>query len=176
MERFIDILRVGGKTNSLGRASEVINSVLADRSMLDDLYQCMFADDPWARMRAADSFEKICRVHPDWIEPYVERMLHDLTTSMQPSIQWHLAQIIGEVRLSNSQRQRAVAWLKQVLSSNEVDWIVSVNVMKTLLQFHRDGLVSKNEITPLFELQQLHRSNAVRKKATQFLQDISSLG
>ena len=172
MESFFDMLKVGGKTNSLGRASEVMDIVLADVSMLDELYQCMFADDPWVRMRAADCFEKICRVHPDWIQSYVDRMLNDLTTSKQPSIQWHLAQIVAEVHLSNSQMERAIAWLKMLLSSSEVDWIVSVNSMKTLLQFHRDGLVSKYEITLLFEIQQQHKSKTVRKKAMQFLQVI----
>jgi hypothetical protein len=172
MEKFADILKVGGKTNSLGRAGEVLNTVLGDKSMLVELYDCLFADDAWVRMRAADCLEKVCRVHPDWIEPYIDRMLHDLVSSKQPSIQWHLAQMIVEVKLTEDQRQHAIAWLKKLLSSIEVDWIVSVNSMKTLVQFSHEGTLAKGEVMPLFEIQRQHTSNTVRKKAAQFLQDI----
>jgi hypothetical protein len=173
MQKFIDILSVGGKTNSLGRANEVMDAVLADASKLGELYECVSADDAWVRMRAADCLEKICRVHPDWIEQYLEKILTDWTLSTQPSIQWHLAQIVAEVRLSDVQRKQATAWLKKALSSTDVDWIVAVNTMKTLLQFCREGQVTKDEIMPLFELQRQHKSNTVQKKAAQFLQDLS---
>lgn len=172
MEKLVDILMVGGKTNSLGIANEVINIVLADKSTLGELYECLFADDAWVRMRAADSLEKVCRVHPAWIEPYVDRMLNDLTIHTQPSIQWHLAQIFAEVDLSNDQRRRIIAWLKRLLSSKDIDWIVSANAMKTLVQFHHDGQIVKSELVSLFELQRQHNSNTVRKKASQFLQDL----
>lgn len=78
--------------------------------------------------------------------------------------------MFAEVSLSNGQKKRAIAWLKELLLYTEVDWIVSVNSMKTLVQFHSDGLVSKDELRPLFELQQQHKSHAVQKKAAQFLQ------
>lgn len=172
MEKFVDILKVGGKTNSLGRANEILNSVLANQSLLDELYECLLADDAWVRMRAADCLEKICRVRPDWIEPYINRMLSDLTASNQPSIQWHLAQIFAEVSLSDSQKKRAITWLKGLLSSREVDWIVSVNSMKTLVRFHHDKQISKSELAVLLELQQQHKSKTVRKKAAQFLQNL----
>lgn len=172
MEIFKDILQVGGKTNSLGRADEVISIVLNDQSKLDDLYECLFADDAWVRMRAADCLEKVCRVHSDWIETYIDRMLAELTTSSQPSIQWHLAQIFATVRLSDDQRKQATVWLKGLLSTQEVDWIVSVNTMKTLLQFYRDKQVLRHDIMLLFELQQQHKSSTVRKKAALFLQDL----
>lgn len=172
MQEFIDILSVGGETNSLGRADEVVAAVLADKSKLNELYRCVSADDAWVRMRAADSLEKICRVHPDWVEPYMDKMLHEWTMVAQPSIQWHLAQIIAEVHLSGGQRERALAWLKEVVSSSEADWIVAVNTMKTLVLFYHEGVVTKEEVAPLFELQSRHKSNTVRKKAAQFLQDL----
>lgn len=172
MEKIVDILKVGGKANSLGRAEEVTNAVLNDKSLLEELYRALFADDAWVRMRAADSLEKICRIHPEWIESYIDRMTNDLTDSEQPSIQWHLAQIFAEVNLSDEQRKTVLSWLIGVLNAKDVDWIVSVNTMKTLLQFYRDNQVTKGQIMPLFERQLQHKSNTVRKKAAQFLQDL----
>lgn len=173
MEEFKDILAAGGKANSLGRSGEVLEVVLNSRSLLNELYDCLFDDDAWVRMRAADCLEKVCREHPRWIEPFIDRMFDELAASSQPSIQWHLAQIFAEVKLSKSQQEKATAWLKNVLASATVDWIVSVNAMKTLLQFHRDGLVARADIEPLFMLQQQHKSNTVRKKSTQFLSDLA---
>ena len=70
-DTFVEILAVGGKTNSLGRTEEVIQAVLRDNNLLEELYKCVFNDDAWVRMRAIDAFEKICREHPDWITQYI---------------------------------------------------------------------------------------------------------
>lgn len=172
MEKFAAILSVGGKANSLGRSVEVLEAVLSDQDRLPELYDCLFADDAWVRMRAADCLEKVCRQHPEWVEPYVDRMFNELATSTQPSIQWHMAQIFAQVKLTQSQQKKAVEWLKNTLAAPAVDWIVAVNVMKTLLQFQRAGLVASGDIEPLFELQQQHKSNTVRKKSTQFLGEL----
>jgi hypothetical protein len=173
MEKFAAILSVGGKTNSLGRSAEVLEAVLGNQDRLPELYDCLFADDAWVRMRAADCLEKVCRQHPNWVESYVDRMFSELTTSTQPSIQWHLAQIFAQVELTPGQQKKAVEWLKNTLAAPAVDWIVAVNVMKTLLQFQRAGFVTSGDIAPLFELQQQHKSNTVRKKSVQFLRELS---
>ena len=98
----------GGKTNSLGRVNEVIEIVLQDKSRLEELYSCLFNDDAWVRMRAVDAIEKVCRVSPDWLEPYIDRFLDELAVSTQPSIQWHLAEIFGEVDLTGPQKERVI--------------------------------------------------------------------
>jgi hypothetical protein len=169
MESFEEILTVGGKTNSLGRAGEVMDVVLKDHSRLDELYACVSADNPWVRMRAIDSFEKICRTHPEWIEPYIDKIFRELTLSTQPSIQWHLAQIFAATKLSAEQKGKALAWLKGSLATTDVDWIVSVNTMKALLKFNHDGLVSDDELLALFKIQEQHASKSVRKKAEMFI-------
>mgnify|MGYP006369948421 CR=1 FL=1 len=172
MQTYEAILAVGGKSNSLGRASEVIEMVLANPASLDELFQCIFANDAWIRMRAIDSFEKICRLHPEWIEPYIDTMLSELTSSTQPSIQWHLAEIFAEVEMTRKQTNTAIAWLKERISSTDVDWIVSVNTMKALLEFESKGLVTAKELIALFTIQKQHASQSVRKKATVFAEKL----
>lgn len=172
-ESFTKILAVGGKSNSLGRADEVINHVLKDPSRLNELYRCLFEDDAWLRMRAVDSLEKICRIHPEWLEPYVDRFSSELTASTQPSIQWHLAQMYREIKLSDAQKRFAIDWLKGLLSSTEVDWIVSANAMDTLAQFTKDGSVPKSELVQLLKIQQQHKSKAVVKRATKLLDEFT---
>ncbi len=70
---FVEMLAVGGKSNSLGRVNEVIEIVLHNEPRLNELYDCLFDKDAWIRMRAADALEKVCREHPDWLMPYIDR-------------------------------------------------------------------------------------------------------
>lgn len=176
MSTFERILMVGGKTNSLGRASEVIETVRNDQSRLSELFDCIYADDAWVRMRAIDSFEKIIKDEPQLVKPYLTRIFDELTFSDQPSIQWHLAQIFSEVELSDKQQTRAIDWLKSKLETVDVDWIVSVDAMKALLYFHSRGLFAASELKRLFDIQAGHKSNAVRKKAAKLQQEIASHG
>lgn len=171
-ESFSEILAYGGKTNSLGRASEVVDIVLSDRSQLEALYRCIFEDDAWLRMRAIDSFEKVCRQHPDWIKPYIDRMFDDLAQSAQPSIKWHLAQIFGQVELNNAQKRKALSWLESQVTTVEVDWIVAANVMDTLYQFQRSGEYPKDKLNAMLKIQQHHHSKSVVKKATKLLTEL----
>lgn len=162
------MLAVGGKTNSLGRVDEVIASVLGDESRLAELYNCLFLEDAWVRMRAADAIEKICRVQPRWIESYIDRFQHELSGSAQPSIQWHLAQIYAQVRLTDVQKTLAIAWLRKLIATKDVDWIVSANAMDSLAQFVDDGSVSRADFLHLVKIQQRHKSPSVVKRATKW--------
>lgn len=170
-EPFSEMLSEGGKTNSLGRANEVIEIILQDKSRLNELYDCMFEEDAWARMRAADAIEKICRVHPEWLEPYIDKFLDELADSTQPSIQWHLAEIFGAVNLTEAQKKRAIKWLNDLLSTKDVDWIASANSMKTLVQFTKDGSFPRAQMISLLKIQQKHKSNAVIRRATKLLEE-----
>jgi hypothetical protein len=172
MEKFIDILQAGGKTNSLGRAGEVFTMVRNDPSRMDELFECIKAEDAWVRMRAIDTFEKLIKGDPKLVRPYLPLILADLVKSSQPSIQWHLAQIFGEVELNDQQRTDAITWLKSKIASTDVDWIVSVNVMKSLLHFYKAGFVPKEELAILFNVQSDHASKSVRKKAEMFLKEL----
>ncbi len=171
-ETFATILAEGGKKNTLGRAEEVVHVVLADRSRLEELYQCLFEDDAWLRMRAMDALEKVCRVHPEWLSLYVDRLLREVADSEQASIQWHLAELFREIDLSAEQRRLAITIMKQNIATKDADWIVASNTMETLAEFVADGILPAAELLPLLEIQQTHRSKAVVKRATRMLDQL----
>ena len=171
-KQFSEILTDGGHANSLGRVDDVINAVLQDTSRLEELYGCLFHEDAWVRMRAADALEKICREHPDWIAPYIDRIQQELADSTQASIQWHIAQIYQQVELTDTQKKQAISWLKQLISTTEVDWIVSANAMDTLVVFSKDGSVTTDEIVQLLNTQTNHKSKSVVKRATKHLETL----
>lgn len=172
-QSFADMLAEDGKKNSLGRVNDVIKVVLSDQSRLEELYETISHHDAWVRMRAIDAFEKVCRVHPDWIKTYIDRIQIDLSTSTQPSIQWHVAQIYNEVELSEDQKKRAIKWLIAILSSKEADWIVAANSMSTLADFVRDGDVDKSNLLTVLAIQKAHKSSAVVKRVNKLLLEFS---
>lgn len=164
-QNFSKLLAVGGKSNSLGQVNEVISLILLDKSRLKELYGCLFEEDAWLRMRAADALEKIGREHPDWLLAFIDKFQKELAISNQPSIQWHLAQIYKEVKLTDEQKRLAIQWLEKILSTTQVDWIVAANAMVTLAKFAQDGSVSQSELLVLLKIQQKHKSKAVVRKA-----------
>lgn len=174
MELFAEVFREGGKKNSLGRANEVVDAVLAEPSRLDELFDCIYDDDAWVRMRAIDSFEKVVKVRPSLAEPYVERIFSDLSKSEQSSVQWHVAQLFTEIELSDEQKTVAIEWLKNKLKNTDVDWIVSGDCMKALVYFYKKGLVDAGELVSLFTTQEYHHSKAIRKKATQLKMEVAA--
>ncbi len=171
---FLALLADGGKTNSLGRSGEVISAVLQDRTKLSELYDCLFVDDAWVRMRAIDAIEKIGRVKPEWLLPYIDKIQSELHSFTQPSIQWHIAQIYRETDLNKNQKTNAIFWLKHLLKTTDVDWIVSVNVMKTIMKFTNDGTISGEEATSLFKTQQGHKSKTVKRIASKLLIELQT--
>lgn len=172
-QSFADMLAEDGKKNSLGRANEIVEIVLNDKSKLQELYETIFHDDAWVRMRAIDAFEKVCRIHPEWIQSYIDKLQAELSTSTQASIQWHIAEIYREVELNQTQKDFAIEWLKTILSSNTVDWIVAANSMDTLAYFVRQGDAEKSDLLAALRVQEGHKSKAVVKRARKLLSDFS---
>jgi len=60
----------------------------------------LLENDPIIRMRASDALEKISRQPLDWLQPYIPQLLTEIGPIDQPSVQWHLAQILGQVQLT----------------------------------------------------------------------------
>ena len=173
-ENFAPMLAEGGKKNTLGRAEEVVQIVLADQSRLDELYECLFEDDAWLRMRAIDALEKVCRAHPEWLEPYVERLLGEVAVIDQASVHWHLAEVFRAIELTPDQRKQAITLMKRNIGNSSADWIVASNTMETLARFVADGIIPAQELIPLLEIQQTHHSKAVVKRATKLLAQLNT--
>jgi 3-methyladenine DNA glycosylase AlkC len=123
----------GGHPNSLGRTGEVVDVVLADHGRLDELFAAMADPDEVVRMRVADALEKVCRERPDLFVPQVDRIMDDLGRIDQPSVQWHVAQMLEHLSgdLSTDQASRAGRLLRRNLTRS-TDWIV-LNVTMDVL-------------------------------------------
>ncbi|MFZ1489953.1 MAG: hypothetical protein WAS51_08420 [Ilumatobacteraceae bacterium] len=125
----------GGNPRTLGNVGAVVELVHAHPDRLDELISCVLGnDDEIVTMRAADALEKVCRSDPALVQPHVPTLLGGMATIDQPSVQWHVAQMLGQVRLTARQRARAVRILRANLD-HSADWIVlncSLDTLATL--------------------------------------------
>jgi hypothetical protein len=71
-----------------------------------------------------------------------------------------------------AQKEIAIHWLKDLLSTADVDWIVAANAMDTLSQFVLDGSVASTDFKLLLTVQLNHKSPAVVKRANKYLNQI----
>jgi hypothetical protein len=123
----------GGHPNSLGRTIEVVDLVLEDSAKLSDLYNCYFSTDEVVRLRTSNAIRRISREKAEWLVPYIDRLISEISTIQQASTQWTLAELFQtlSVFMSEIQRNKALKILKQNLET-ATDWIVLNNTMETL--------------------------------------------
>lgn len=107
----VHALLTGGDPRSLRNATAVVEAASRNPARLAELVQCVFSTDEIIRMRASDALEKVCRYDPGLVQPFVPRLLGEMSRIEQPSVQWHLAQILTEVRLEEAEQAQAITIL-----------------------------------------------------------------
>jgi hypothetical protein len=164
----------GGHPNSLGRTAEVVGIVLADRARLEELFATIADSDEVVRMRVGDALEKVCRVRPGWFMAYLDRLLSELGQIQQPSVQWHVAQMLQHLRsaLSDDQAKRSIELLQRNLSTS-TDWIVLNVTMDVLTAWANHDALLAGWLVP--ELERLRREDrkSVAKRAAKRLAELA---
>jgi hypothetical protein len=123
----------GGHPNSLGRTIEVVDLVLENPGKLSNLYDCYFSTDEVVRLRTSNAIKRISREQPEWLIPYIDKLISEISAIRQASAQWTLAELFQtlSVFMSETQHTNALKILKQNLETT-TDWIVLNNTMETL--------------------------------------------
>lgn len=129
----------GGHPNSLGRTVEVVDLILADSAKLEQLYECYSSKDEVVRLRTSNAMKRVWREHPDWLVPYIDRFIAEVSKIDQDSTRWTIAQLFHELgsHLSEEQIERAKVILKKNLEQSD-DWIVINNTLETLGGWAKD--------------------------------------
>lgn len=168
-EPFTDVLR-GGHRNSLGRTEEVVGIVLADHGRLEELFAGLADPDEVVRMRVGDALEKVCRVRPAWFLDHVDRLVGELGQIQQPSVQWHVAQMLQHLRsdLSDDQAQQATALLQRNLSTS-TDWILLNVTMDVLAEWANRDVALACWLAPELERLRHDERRSVAKRAAKRL-------
>lgn len=165
----------GGHPNSLGRTIEVVDLILADRSRLDELYNCYFSQDEVVRLRTSNAFKRITKAHPDWFVPFIDKFLETISQINQPSTQWTLAQLclIVQKKLSDQQLKTAKEVLKKNLATY-TDWIVLNMTMETLSVWAKKDESLKAWLRPKLEALKEDGRKSVAKRASKYYTQLYS--
>jgi hypothetical protein len=125
-------------------------------------------------MRAGDALEKVCRERPEWFVPEADRVLTHMGAIAQPSVQWHVAQILDHLRddLAEDQAAEATRLLQRNLTRSK-DWIVLNTTMDVLAGWSRTDSALATWLTSELERLAHDRRKAVAKRAAKRLGDIS---
>jgi hypothetical protein len=161
----------GGSPRTLGAVPDVIERVLEDHDRLPELFDCLFDEDAIVRMRASDALEKVCRSKPTLLAPFVHRLLGEVAAIDQPSVQWHLAQMLGHLDLSGHDRTSAVKVLKRMLQHAD-DWIVITSAMTSLAKFAETDSRLRAWLTPKLAEYERSPRGAVATRARKVLTEL----
>lgn len=125
-------------------------------------------------MRVGDALEKICREQPSWFVAHVDRLLGDLGQIDQPSVQWHVAQMLQHLRgdLSDDQAQQATELLRRNLTRS-TDWIVLCVTMDVLADWAKHASPLAGWLAPELERLRQDERNTVAKRASKRLLDLA---
>lgn len=164
----------GGHPNSLGRTGEVVAIVVADRSRLEELFATLAHSDAVVRLRVGDALEKVCRERPEWFLEQVDRVIDEVGGVQQPSVQWHVAQILDHVHaeLSEEQLRRATALLQRNLEQS-TDWIVLNVTMDVLTRWATHDLRLARWLVPRLERLRQDPRRSVATRAERRLAELT---
>ena len=163
------LLLSGGNPRSLGAVDLVIGLCRTEPKRVDELVSCVVdCPDEIVRMRASDALEKLCRAQPPLVQPHLSTILCAMSRIDQPSVQWHVAQMLAELVLDAAQREGAVRILSDYIQSSG-DWIVLNCTLDTLAVFARQEPALVEQLRGELHRFEDHRLKSVSSRARRLL-------
>lgn len=81
-------------------------------------------------MRSADVIEKFTSKHPEYLNPYKNKLLYEISKINQKEVRWHVCQIIPRLELNTKEFDQAFILFKEYFDDNSS--IVKTFVMQAL--------------------------------------------
>jgi HEAT repeat protein len=153
----------GGNRRSIGRSNAVAREVAAEPLRFAEIIDGLTHGDQLIRMRSADVAEKVSRRHPDWLQPYKQRLLELAEGSEEQELRWHLAQMLPRLDLANRERRRTEAILREYLKDESR--IVQTFALQGLADLSVKDPKLRRTLLPLIDRLQREGSSAVRARA-----------
>jgi hypothetical protein len=161
----------GGDRRSIGKSNEVVADVMRDPSLFGIVFAGMLSDDPLIRMRSADAIEKITAKHPEYLQPYKEKLIKQVAKSEQQEVRWHVAQMIPRLDLTKEERAIVLEILDDYL--NDKSNIVKTFSMQALADLAEQDTNLRVRVIPLLEELTRTGSPAMRSRGRKLLQKLT---
>lgn len=163
----------GGDRRSIGRVNEVVAETLNKPMLFKAVFDGMLSDDPLIRMRSADAVEKITEKHPEYLQPYKEKLIQHVARIDQQEVRWHVAQMFP--RLMVSREDRTV--MKEILLDylHDKSRIVKTFAMEALAAFAEEDVSMRSQVVPLLEELTRTGSPAMKNRGRKLLEKLTKL-
>ena len=126
----------GGDLRFLAKAQQ-LGSVIKTQKDFDDLFLFLHSKDRALIMRAADVLEKISRDYPNFLWAHQKEVLQFINTAKHKEFKWHLAQMVGRLKLTQVQRQQVFDILSKWVKDTGESRIVRVNALQALYDINQ---------------------------------------
>ncbi len=157
----------GGDPRKLHGVASVIDDVLHDPGRFGEVVACLADDDAVVRMRAADAAEKVTRDAPELLQAHVAMMVELASRTEQPSIRWHLAQMIPRATLDPNQQRTAIAAFRRYLDDKSA--IVKVTALQALADLAQRDPSLRRMVIPAIRNAMESGTAAVRSRGERLL-------
>ncbi len=128
-----DLLK-GNDLRSIGKSNEVVDLVTSDPALFEEVFNGIFHEDKVIRARCADAVEKVSRKFPEYIQKRKSVILKNLKAYNQKEVIWHIASMLGVLKLTPKENKTVTEQLYKWLESSD-SIIVKVMCMQTLSDF-----------------------------------------
>jgi hypothetical protein len=160
----------GDDRRSIGRVEEVVDAVLKEPALFETIFNAMLADDPVVRMRAADAVEKISVIHPQYLQPYKDKLIKRISSIDQQEVRWHVAQLLPRLALSGPERKTVVNILFGYL--NDKSKIVKTFSLQALSDFAQQDDSLRPRVVEVLEDMIQTGSAAVKSRGKKLLSEL----
>lgn len=158
----------GGDLRSDGKSDEVAEEVIQNPGLLMDLIEGLESPDKVVRMRTAHALEVISRTNPEIIEEIKKQLISSAYKDKLPEVRWHLAQIFGNISLSNKERDDVVSILFSYLEGESI--LVKAWSIATLGILGKRDKNIRGKIVEKIKSLQKDKSPAVRHRVIRALE------
>lgn len=164
----------GGHPNSLGNTVEIVEEVLADQSLLAELFNCYWSKDEVVRLRVSNALKRIAKAEKKWLEPYLDRLIEEVSLIDQASTKWTLAQLflLYSKELNATQQLKATAIMRQNLETSN-DWIVLSQTMNALGEWAKTNAKIKEWLLPILTEKSTDGRKSVKGRAEKTIAALS---
>lgn len=157
----------GGDLRSDGDADKVARTIIDRPELLPDLIKGFESDSEIIRMRTAHAIEVISRENGVLLEEFKPKLIKCAKEDALPETRWHLAQVFGNINLSNEELHVVLPILYEYLKSGTIlvkSWtVVGLGNIAEKSRLFRDEILQK-----VAELKN-DKSTAVRNRVSQTL-------
>lgn len=135
----------GGDFRSIGASNKVVQAVLSNPKLFASVFPGFFEADPLVRMRAADAVEKITKTRPELLRRFKKPLLDRVAMSKQQEVQWHVAQMLPRLELTESDMVKVRSILDSYLNTAKSN-IVRVMSLQALADLTLQGKLGKGHV------------------------------